>query len=189
MKNKIIACIAVLSLSSQVGASNELAQNKKQSMAAVKEFAGKLKGEMKRAMKAGGPVNAIKVCRVKAPEIALAVSNKHKLNIARTSLKVRNPGNQPDAWELKVLKQFEARKAKGESVKKMAYSEVVNMDGKKVFRFMKAIPTGKVCLNCHAAKIKPEVEARLKTLYPADQARGFKLGDIRGSFTVMKTLP
>ena len=43
-------------------------------------------------------------------------------------------------------------------------------------------------MNCHAAVIMPAVEARLKDLYPADQARGFKPVDIRGAFTLQKTL-
>ncbi|HID49314.1 MAG TPA: DUF3365 domain-containing protein, partial [Chromatiales bacterium] len=103
-----------------------------------------------------------------------------------TSLKVRNPNNEPDAWERKVLESFEQRKQQGEDVKKMEFAEVVTVDGKQEFRYMKAIPTGKVCLQCHGAQIKPEVEAVLKQEYPRDQARGFRQGDIRGAFTITR---
>ena len=150
----------------------------------VKEFMGQLKGELQQAMKAGGPTNAIKVCKNKAPEIAGNISQKHGWRVARTSLKLRNPKNAPDAWESKVLQQFEARKSKGDDVKKMEFAEMVTENGKSEFRYMKAIPTGKVCLNCHGAKLKPEVVNRLKELYPRDKARGFKTGDIRGAFTI-----
>ncbi|MCW8888513.1 MAG: DUF3365 domain-containing protein, partial [Gammaproteobacteria bacterium] len=74
-------------------------------------------------------------------------------------------------------------------VKTMAYTEVVMEDGKQYFRMMKAIPTAqKPCLMCHAGTIKPPVEAKLKSLYPDDKARGYKAGDIRGAFTLKKAL-
>ncbi|MCK5263483.1 MAG: DUF3365 domain-containing protein, partial [Gammaproteobacteria bacterium] len=127
-------------------ADNNLKERAQKSKGAVKEFMGQLKGELKAGMKAGGPVNAISVCKDKAPVIAKSLSNKYGWNIARTSLKTRNTSNAPDAWETKVLNEFEARKAKGEAVKPMAYFEAVDNNGKKSFRFMKAIPTGEVCL-------------------------------------------
>ena len=91
-------------------------------------------------------------------------------------------------WESKVLKDFEKRKAAGESIKTMDYAETVEMDGKKTFRYMKPIPTAEVCTKCHGEKVDPKVETALKALYSADKARGFKEGDIRGAFTLNKTL-
>ncbi|MCK4866218.1 MAG: DUF3365 domain-containing protein [Gammaproteobacteria bacterium] len=187
MRRYFLVLISTMLLISTVHA-NQVNVHKKKAMPAIKEFAGKLKGEMKSAMKSGGPVAAIQVCSDKAPGIAQAVGSKYQIKIARTSLKLRNPENAPDAWEQNVLTQFEERKKKGEDVKKMAYADIVDMDGKKVFRMMKAIPTGQVCLKCHADKINSKVEAKLKSLYPTDKARGFKLGDIRGAITIIKEL-
>ena len=163
----------------------ERAQNSKK---VVKEFVGQLQGELKAAMKAGGPTNAINVCKDKAPGIAKSLSEKYGWIIARTSLKTRNPNNAPDAWETKVLNDFETRKAKGEAVKPMAHFEFVENNDKKNFRFMKAIPTGEVCLKCHGSEIKPEIKAKLQELYPNDKATGFKLGDIRGAFTISQPM-
>jgi hypothetical protein len=70
----------------------------------------------------------------------------------------------------------------------MAYAEVVEKDGSKQFRFMKAIPTGEVCLACHGSSIAPAIAATLDEAYPDDQARGYKLGDVRGAFTLSKPL-
>jgi hypothetical protein len=154
----------------------------------TKQFGKALKSEVVKSMKASGPVGTITVCNERAPEIAKEVSTKSRWDIGRTSLKLRNPANAPDAWELAVLNSFEERKANGEPVKSLEYSEIVENDGAKTFRYMKAIPTGKPCLACHAAKIKPEVEENLARLYPEDKARGFKLGDIRGAFTLSKPL-
>jgi len=161
---------------------------KGEAVTVVKSFGGPLKMALQEGMKNGGPVNAIGVCNEKAPEIAAAAAAKTGWSVARTSLKLRNPNNEPDSWELKVLNQFEARKAAGENPDAIAYGEVVDVDGKKQFRFMKAIGTADLCLNCHGSDIKPEVAAKLDGLYPSDQARGFSKGDIRGAFTLTKDL-
>jgi hypothetical protein len=94
----------------------------------------------------------------------------------------------PDGWETGVLESFEERKAAGEPVDTMAFAEVVEVDGAKQFRFMKAIPTGQVCLACHGTEITPEVKVALDEQYPGDQARGYSLGDIRGAFSLSKPL-
>ncbi|MBS1213298.1 MAG: glutamate synthase [Proteobacteria bacterium] len=156
---------------------------------AVAEFSTVLKSELESAMKAGGPVNAIQVCQLKAPGIAAAVSKARGLRIARTSLKLRNPANAPDAWERAVLDRFQQQATDGADLSALEHYEVVETDGRKTFRYMKAIPTQGVCLNCHGGQIAPEVRAVLDRLYPNDQARGFKPGDLRGAFTVVRALP
>ncbi|MEJ1297544.1 MAG: DUF3365 domain-containing protein [Candidatus Sedimenticola sp. (ex Thyasira tokunagai)] len=65
---------------------------------------------------------------------------------------------------------------------------MVEVAGKKTFRYMKAIPTAELCLGCHGSEIKPQVTQKLDALYPYDKARGLKAGDIRGVFTLSKTL-
>ena len=65
-----------------------------------------LQGELFAAMKSGGPVVAVDVCRVKAPQIATATATGTPWKIARTALKVRNPRNAPDAWETAKLEEF-----------------------------------------------------------------------------------
>ena len=70
----------------------------------------------------------------------------------------------------------------------MAYFEEVKTEQGNSFRFMKAIPTGQVCLDCHGDKIDPKVATKLITTYPEDKAIGFKLGDIRGAFTITQPI-
>ena len=161
----------------EVGASRE----------AVQKFSATLKEALQQAVQNGGPVNGIAVCHDKAGQIATDLGQQLGMLAGRTSLKVRNPANAADNWELAVLKQFEARKAQGEPADKLEFFDVIDDDqGQKTFRYMKAIPTGALCLNCHGDNLKPEVDAKLKELYPNDQARGFKEGDLRGAFTLAK---
>ena len=158
---------------------------KNEAISIVKQFGGSLKPELKKAIKAGGPAQAISMCSEKAPAIAQRLRNDTGWYLKRVSLKPRN--NQtaiPDAWETKVLQQFDQRQANGESAEKMAFAEVV--DGK--YRFMKAQGVEAVCLNCHGADIKPETEAALKEKYPQDKARGYTIGQIRGAFSLAKNL-
>jgi len=187
MKNTIYAFVVALGLSSAAMA-GEIELRSKQSRIVVSDFMLLLKADLKAAMKEGGPGNAIQVCKNKAPEIAAETSEKQGWRVARTSLKLRNPLNQPDPWELKVLQEFEKRKAAGEEIKMLEFAEVVTTEGKKQFRYMKAIPTGKVCLQCHGSHIAPDVEAALKTYYPKDRATSFKQGDIRGAFTITQPM-
>lgn len=188
MKSISIFAAATLLSASPLFADQNNAALKSEAKSIIQSFAGNLKGELQAAMKAGGPPNAIQVCNTRAPVITGASSDESGWSVGRTSLKLRNADNKPDAWELGVLKAFEERKAAGEDPMKIAYAEVVEENGGKTFRFMKAIPTGDVCLACHGASIKPEIAAKLDSLYPQDMARGFSVGDLRGAFTLSKGL-
>lgn len=180
--------LAALLLASPA-AGDELAALKDEAKELVKNFATGLKGELVLAMKSGGPLNAISVCSVKAPQIADKISQASGWTVARSSHRLRNPGNEADEYTAKAIADFLTRQENGEKPDTMIKAEILEENGKKVFRLVKAIPTGKVCLTCHGAEsVKPEVEAALKEHYPDDKARGFKAGEIRGVFTLKKVL-
>ena len=135
-------------------------------------------------MQTGGPIEALDVCNIEAEDIATSISNELGLQVGRTSLKLRNVNNASDDWENEVLHYFEKQKQSGTELKNLEIYEITkNMDG-KWFRYMKAIPTAEVCLMCHGETIAQPVQEKLQSLYPNDQATGFKAGDIRGAFTV-----
>jgi hypothetical protein len=155
-------------------------------------FFEELKGELGKGMKAGGPVAAIGICHTGAPAIAKAHSESSGWEVARTSLKLRNPENAPDAWETKVLQQFEQQRANGAAPDALVYTETVEEGGDKYYRFMKGIvmpPLEKMpCLKCHGENLDAHTAAALDELYPQDQARGYKAGQVRGAFTLKKKL-
>ena len=155
----------------------------------IKGFASELVGELKKGIKAGGPIAAIGVCNTKA----MPITDKHTAQaqgwtLKRSSHKLRNAENKPDTFEARAIKELLAREANGEKAKDMAVTMVTIEDGKKTFRMVKAIPTGKPCLACHGSNIKPDVAAKLDSLYPTDKARGFKMGEMRGIFSLKKEL-
>jgi len=189
MFKQAIGTIVLVGVLAGTAMADDTEQLTQQGKAVIMEFSAALKDELTKAMKSEGPVHAIAVCNVKAPEIAARVSGSSGWTVARSSHKLRNPGNAPDAYTAAVIDAFLARQASGTGAADLAKAEIVEEGGAKYFRLVTAIPTGQVCLNCHGgAEVKPDVEAKLVELYPQDQARGFKLGEMRGVFTLVKPL-
>ena len=133
-----------------------------------------------------GPEGAILVCRDKAPQLAKAASEESGWTVRRVSLKNRNRKAVPDAWERAVLEDFDRRAAAGESPATLEKAELVQDDGRSVRRYMRALPTQQLCLQCHgsAEQLKPAVLERLRTIYPDDKATGYAVGQIRGAMTI-----
>ena len=154
----------------------------------AQQFFKNLKGELQSAIKEGGPVHAIDVCEEVAPGISGKLSTKSGWAVGRTALKVRNPRNSPSVRERAVLMDFKQRAEDGESLKGMEDATIIQEGNRRYLHYMKAIPTGKLCLNCHGSELEPGVAAKIDRLYPEDEARGFALGDIRGAFTLQKPL-
>lgn len=166
----------------------ELEERAAASREAAKKLGGQLKQRLQAAIQEQGPPAAIGVCQDIAPSMAQQVSQDTGWEVARTALRVRNPDNQPDAWERQAMKDFQDRNAGGESYKGMQHYEVVSEGGEARFRYLMAIPTQGVCLTCHGETIDPAVEQAIEAAYPNDQARGFEVGDLRGAFTVTQSL-
>ncbi len=184
-----LAALSGLAFTAPARAEDDLAALKAEAAGIVKAFAGELKGELVSAMKAGGPVEAIGVCNLRAPEIAAAHAEASGWSVGRSSHRLRSEANHPDAYTEAVIADFLAREAAGEPVEGLVSAGIVEEDGTRVFRFVKAIPTAAPCLNCHGGdNVKPEVIEKLAELYPNDQARGFEPGQMRGVFTLSKPL-
>ena len=183
-------CLLILSMDCNSGeqpdstSKTEIATAKQ----AIKKLATALQVELKEAMQTGGPIAAIGVCNVQAMPITRKVAAEQGLALSRVSLKNRNPANLPNDWQTAVLEDFERRKTSGHKVGNLAWSETVSVDGEREFRFMKAIPTAAVCLNCHGTDLSPGVSGVLTDLYPDDRATGYREGDIRGAFVAVRKL-
>lgn len=142
----------------------------------------RLKSELQAAMAAGGPVAGIAVCKEAAPALAASVSEETGFSVGRTALRVRNPGNAPDAYETETLNAFIARAAAGEPVDTLEAHAVIGGE----VRYMKAIAMGEMCATCHGPALAPEVVKALAETYPEDQATGFLAGEVRGAFTLRR---
>jgi len=183
--NPLFALLLTLAIGAQASAGDQPGDAER-AQAAVAEFGQALKAELMAAMQSGGPVAAIEVCNIQAPRIAERVSAATDLQISRVSLKNRNPGNTPNDWQTRVLASFEERKRSGEDPSALTWQETAEIDGVREFRFMRAIPTAALCLQCHGETLAPPVAAKIAELYPNDRATGFREGDLRGAFVVTR---
>lgn len=144
-----------------------------------------LKTRLMMALDAGDVAGAVSVCREEAPALAETISRDLGLRVGRTSLRVRNPDNQPDAWEKTGLLALQQRLTDGEDAAAITYSEWVEKSpGEREFRYLKPIVTEPLCLTCHGDPIAPEVARVLLECYPEDKAIGYLPGELRGAFTV-----
>lgn len=149
----------------------------------TKQLAMQLQQTLKKSMKSEGPRAAIQVCNTRAPVIAESLS-QGEWTVGRTALKVRNPDNQPDSWQKEVMHGFVQQLNKGANPMTLEASKTEG----DLFYYMKAIPTGGVCLACHGETLAAPITAKLDELYPQDKARGFKQGELRGAFILSKKL-
>lgn len=178
-------------LSGELAQKNGSAQREKAAQQVAQQFIQQLGGQLKKEMKANGPVAAIKVCKEIAPGIANQLSLENGWRVTRVTTKPRNVLlGTADSWERESLAAFESRAAKGEQYASMAKAEVVDESGKAYFRYMKPLAIQPVCLTCHGSdeQIPDGVKAALDTAYPHDEARGYKLGELRGAVSIKQAM-
>lgn len=179
----VLACVAA----SAIAAEDPML---KQAREVASSVPPKLLAVLQEEIARGGPEGAIEVCRDKAPQMAREASERTGWNIRRVSLKNRNPKAVPDAWERAVLEEFDRRAAAGENPAALEKGEVVAVDGRREYRYMKALPTQPLCTNCHGPsdQLSPAVKAKLAQHYPNDKATGYVPGQIRGAMTLRRAL-
>lgn len=151
--------------------------------AAMEAFRARLWARLNELIVEGGPANAIRVCRVEAPALAREAGAAHRIELGRTSLKLRNQANTPRPWMTAHLAATKGRQP-GD------VEQVVFDLGDRV-GILRPITVMQACTRCHgtAEVFEPEVTAELARHYPADQATGFARGDLRGFMWAEVPLP
>jgi hypothetical protein len=140
------------------------------------ELLAPFKQDLQSALKSGlanGPADAIQVCRVKAPEIAKALS-VDGVRMGRSSHRLRNPDNAAPDWVSPIMQTYLDDPT---SRQPRAVELADNRWG-----YAEPIMTQPICLNCHGSKLAPDIAAQVSELYPEDRATGFEAGDLRGVF-------
>lgn len=184
---------AILGLTACLAAAEAVADQVAELLAETRPVAGELVNELSAALReaalAHGPVGAIVVCRDIAPTLAGKLSRERGWRVSRVTLRTRNPLlGSPDAWEQRVLANFDRRAAAGEAVADMEHAEIVEEPAGAYFRYMKALPVGPLCAGCHGPKetMAEELRAELERQYPHDLAVGYAPGAVRGAVTIKR---
>jgi len=100
--------------------------------------------------------------------------------VSRTSLKVRNPDNAPDARERAVLELWRNKVEAGTPPSALEPFASDSDD----FLWMKPIVAEPPCLMCHGSDVPAAVADAIAARYPQDRATGYSAGDLRGAFVV-----
>lgn len=137
-----------------------------------------LRGALEGAMKRGSVADAVSACKLEAPAVAEAASAKAAVLVGRVSDRLRNPDNTGRPWVAPLLAEYAATPRAEQPAHRL-----VALEGGG-HGYVEPIYTAGLCLSCHGATLPPEVEAILASEYPADRARGYAEGDLRGLFWV-----
>jgi len=142
-----------------------------------------LGSNLKKHMKAGGPMEAAEFCITNAYPLTDKLNSDlgSDVSVKRVSLKYRNPANAPREDEAVVLTAFESLQKEGV----MLPPYLVKQVDKETYKYYKPLTINKgVCLKCHGVIKNSELSAKIAKNYPHDKATGYKLGDLRGAIVV-----
>jgi hypothetical protein len=149
--------------------------------AAAAGLAQEIRALLSSELAEGGFAGAVRACSKSAQERTEEFSRSARIPVRRVSLKWRNPKDQPDEFERRVLEGWEREAREGKSPQ--PYWEA---EGENGGRLMQPVMIQPMCLQCHGdgGQIAREVQTILADRYPGDLATGYKPGDVRGAISV-----
>jgi hypothetical protein len=174
----LLAGLAFAQSGSQPAAALERARQ------AATALAEQIRGLLGEELAKGSFAGAVEACSTKAQAATQDFAGRERISIRRVSLKQRNPGNAPDAWEAARLRELERRQAGGTMPAEVHEEAVV--EGVRSLRYLRPITIQPMCLSCHGPdeQIPAEVKNVLRSRYGGDQATGYKAGNLRGAISV-----
>ena len=167
----------------------EVAAIRQAGEAAVAAVGKKLVTALNTALAAGGPEAAVLVCQTQAlPLTAEKLADQPTLvSVKRTSLRLRNPANAPDAAERLALDHVAKLVAAGQPPPPVLVQRIQpSGTAAPEWRVYRPIATKAECLVCHGdpATQSPALRTALQTRYPTDAATGYAADQWRGLFRV-----
>lgn len=135
--------------------------------------------ELKEKLPRDGPVVLMRSCHLWTVAAAYTLERQEGVAAGRTSDRLRNPKNAPRAWAAPIVEQYGGRRAHDVD------GFVVDL-GDRVGVMRPIVFQQAPCGACHGPvkTLDRRVLAELDELYPADQAVGYRQGDLRGWFWV-----
>lgn len=130
-----------------------------------------------KAVERDGAAESLGVCV--DSKVASEIQKLKGAKVGRASLKLRNPDNAGPDW----VREFLATEDENPpEVDLKSITNIVEVEGGEVARFLRRIKLEEGCLACHGdpAAMAPEVVAALKAKYPDDKAVGYAAGAMRG---------
>jgi hypothetical protein len=156
--------------------------------AAIDRLAVSMTNEVKSALNGLSPEEAVDMCHLKGlPSSGPPIRSMPRITAVKfTSLRIRQSDNAPDAADKVALEYINHLINVGDSPPKVLVQKVEVADGSPVWRVYKPIGLTSNCLACHGdpEDMSPKLRKMLKSVYPNDQATGYKAHDWRGVIRV-----
>jgi hypothetical protein len=156
--------------------------------AASAMVATRLVTELTAALAAGGAEKAVAICHTRAlPLTSEPLPGLPQVTaVKRTSLRLRNPANAPDAAEQVALAHVASLIADGQPAPAILVQKIETADTPTEWRLYRSVGVQAACLACHGAPEAqaPGLRALLRERYPRDAATGYAAGDWRGLIRV-----
>ena len=184
MKNYSLFFVFLLILSSCSNKLSEeqIAKYKTEGKEIAMATAKKMGSNLTEKMKNGGVKEAVPFCNTMAYPLTEEMSKKYKVEIRRTSDKLRNDKNKPNDEEKKIIDLY-----KNDLAANKALKPVVKIDASGNPHFYGPIILQKKCLACHGSvgdEVSVKTDSLIRSYYPNDKAVGFKEGDLRGIWSI-----
>lgn len=145
-----------------------------------------LGSNMKKNMKAGGPMQALDFCSKEAYNLTEKVNKAlpKGITVKRVTMQERNPANKAEADEAKVLQALQALKDANVVLPK----KIIQKVDQDTYKYYKPLVIKKqVCLKCHGDVKNKALAKAIKERYTNDKAVHYKMGDLRGAIVVTIT--
>jgi hypothetical protein len=162
---------------------DEAAAYMKQGDSIVKITFDTLRNTLIKTIATNGHAAAVRFCNVQALPIT-AMYASEGITVSRVSDRNRNPGNALRDLDKTEWQKYLALAARKDSLK------AVTIFSNNQVHYYKPILMQPMCLSCHGSvekDIAKELQPVIDSLYPADKARGYKAGELRGMWHITFT--
>ena len=143
--------------------------------------------ELSRAVAKDGLEGAVDVCHLKnLPMIDGRLSAFPQITaVKRTSLRLRNAANAPDAADQLALDEV-VKALANDTAPKVLVQRIDRPNAAPEWRIYRPLGVMPECIGCHGdpGQQSPALREKLRRLYPADQSTGFAVGEWRGLLRV-----
>lgn len=146
-----------------------------------------LLAEVRRVLGTTTPALGIGMLHLKDYKLPAAAPGQPVVTaVRRTSLRIRNAANSPDAADLAALERIQGALERGDPVESLLMQRVTLPGQPPEWRVYRPLVTLKQCLECHGTPetLAPGVPDTLQVFYPADRAADFRAGEWRGLIRV-----
>lgn len=141
-----------------------------------------LLNELNTEIQEKGIAEAVNYCSVFALPITQKIAEEEQVELSRVSHRNRNPLNDANGDELKLIEKYIQQQKDGEPL-----SPVIIAKNKQKIFYSPILLGAPLCLNCHGKPedFAPDLRLAINQKYPQDKAVNFELGEVRGMFKIV----